>query len=141
MTCGEVVKEEKTDFEYVLGSGVFGPLSKAVDKALTGMKKDEEASLKCTKDYAYGDEKPEGAVIDITLAEIFETKDVSFAKNKSVMKKQVKAGEGYDTPKDNSKVTLSVEGAAATVDFTCGNGDVCDAVEAAVLEMKKEKER
>merc|ERR1712048_1191702 len=53
VTCGEAVTEEKTNFEYVLGSGIFGPLSKALDKALSGMKKDEETSLKCTMDYAY----------------------------------------------------------------------------------------
>jgi len=53
------------------------------------------------------------------------------------MKKQVKAGDGYDTPKDFSKVTLAVGDSATTVEFTCGNGDVCDAVEGAVLEMKK----
>merc|ERR1719421_998448 len=36
------VLEEKSGVEYMLGSGVFGPLSKAVDKALSEMKKGEE---------------------------------------------------------------------------------------------------
>jgi len=51
------------------------------------------------------------------------------------IKKQVKAGDGYDTPKDSSKVTLTTD--AGTLEFICGNGDVCDAIEGAVLEMKK----
>eukprot|EP00418_Pyrodinium_bahamense_P021980 CAMPEP_0179131474 /NCGR_PEP_ID=MMETSP0796-20121207/62457_1 /TAXON_ID=73915 /ORGANISM="Pyrodinium bahamense, Strain pbaha01" /LENGTH=416 /DNA_ID=CAMNT_0020830403 /DNA_START=384 /DNA_END=1634 /DNA_ORIENTATION=+ len=78
----------------------------------------------------------------------FETKDCSLSKNKSVMKKQVKEGEGWDTPKDAGKVKLLVgaatDGSAAlpnfaakTLEFTAGNGEVCDALECAVLEMKK----
>jgi len=140
--------EEKPSVEYVLGSGVLGPISKAVDKALKGMKKGEQAKLICTKDYAYGDERPDGANIELTLEQLYETKDVSFGKDKSIMKKQVKEGEGWDTPKDNSKVTLKVEAAtdgtaalrgfaAKTLEFTAGNGEVCDALECAVSEMKK----
>merc|ERR1711904_407307 len=68
------------------------------------MKKGEVAELKCSKDYADAD----GAKVTLSLKEIFETKDVSFAKDKSVMKKQVKEGEGYDMPKDASAVKLSV---------------------------------
>merc|ERR1740138_825633 len=95
------VVEEKASLEYTLGSDVLGPLAKAVDKALNGMKKGEEVELKCTKDYAYAD-KPDGATITLKLEEMYETKDVSFSKDKSVMKKQVKEGEGYETPKDSA---------------------------------------
>lgn len=140
--------EEKRDVEYTIGSGTFGPLSQVVDKALTGMKKGEEASLKCTKDYMYGDERPEGGMVEVTLIEVYEVKDVSLAKDKSVMKKQIKEADGWETPKDNCKVTLAVEGATdgsvalagfegKTLEFTVGNGEVCDALECAILEMKK----
>lgn len=78
---------KKKGFEYVIGSGVLGQISKACDKALTSMKKGEEAKLTCTKDYAYGDDKPDGAVITLSLDQIYETKDCSFAKDKSLMKK------------------------------------------------------
>merc|ERR1719183_2483166 len=52
--------EEKSDFEYVIGSEALGSLGKACDKALMEMKKGEEASLKCTKEYALGDKTPDG---------------------------------------------------------------------------------
>jgi FK506-binding protein 4/5 len=141
------VLQEKADFDYTLGSGVLGPIEKAVDKALTGMKKGEEASLACTSEYA----GPDGEKIDLTLVQLYETKDVSFAKNKSLMKKQIVEGEGYDTPKDAAKVKLMVSDAtngtqqlsgfiAKALEFTVGNGEVCDALECAVAEMKlKEK--
>mmetsp|Transcript_67430 Transcript_67430/g.191146 ORF Transcript_67430/g.191146 Transcript_67430/m.191146 type:complete len:487 (+) Transcript_67430:1-1461(+) len=142
------VIEERSRFEYAMGSGALGPLTKVCEKSLMGMKKGEEASLKCSKDYAYGDERPDGATITLTLHEIYETKDVSLAKDKSLMKKQIKEGEGYDTPKDTAKVKVSVEAAtdgseplpgfsAKVLEFTAGNGDVCDALECAVAEMKK----
>ena len=67
--------------DYVLGSGALGPISKACDKALLGMKKDEEVELRCSKDYAYGDERPGGVTIVATLHEVFETIDVSFLKD------------------------------------------------------------
>jgi len=73
---------------------------------------------------------------------------VSFTKDKSVMKKAVKEGSGYDTPKDASKAKLSVinatDGSATlprfetkVLEFTVGDGEVCDALECAVAEMKK----
>jgi len=149
------ILQEKNGFDYVLGSSELGPIQKAVDKALTEMKKGEEASLACTSEYA----GPEGEKIDLTLIELYETKDVSFAKNKSLMKKQIREGEGYDTPKDAAKVKLAVSAVtheerlpeaapdyviagfiAQTLEFTVGNGEVCDALECAVAEMKlKEK--
>lgn len=140
--------EEKVGLEYAVGSGVLGPISKTCDKALMGMKKGEEASLKCTKDYAYGDKHPDGATITLTLQGMVEIKDVSFDKDSSLMKKQVKEGEGYDMPKDCAKCTLSVEAAtdgmaalpgftAKTLEFVAGNGEVSDALECAVAEMKK----
>jgi FK506-binding protein 4/5 len=142
------VIEERSDFEYLLGSGVLGPIGKAVEKALTGMKRGEEASLACSKDYAYGDKSPDGATLTLSLKEIYETTDVSLAKDRSVMKKQVKEGDGYDKPKDGASVKLSVEAATdgssalagftpKVLEFTAGNGEVCDALEFAVGEMKK----
>lgn len=64
------------------------------------------------------------------------------------MKKLIKRGEDYDSPKDNAKVTLSVKAAtdgsaaiaaftAKTLEFIAGNGEVCDALECAVGDMKK----
>jgi len=139
--------DEKISWDYTICGGALGPLAKAVDEALLGMKRGEVAQLRCSKDYAYGDERPDGAIINLTLEEIYETKDVSFAKDGSVMKKAILLGEGYDTPKDTGKVTLSVESATDGVaplagftpkvlEFVAGGGDVCDALECAVAEMK-----
>jgi len=140
--------EEKADHEYKVGSRSLGSISKACEKALVVMKKGELASLHCSKDYAYGDSRPDGATLELKLEEIYETKDVSFSKDGSVMKKRVREGEGWETPKDTAKVTLSVEaatdGAAAlpgfvakVLVFTAGDGEVCDALECASAEMKK----
>ncbi|CAE8602081.1 unnamed protein product [Polarella glacialis] len=134
----------KTGVDYTLGSGSFGPLSKAVDKALRGMKMGEQVSLQCTKDYM----GPDGGCVEITMHELYEVKDVSFCKDRSIMKKQIKQGEGHETPKDTNKVKLSVDAAtdgeqpvsgftAKTLEFNVGSGEVCDALECAVLEMKK----
>merc|ERR1712217_207245 len=142
---GNVI-DEKLDFEYVLGSNVLGPVARAVDKALTEMKKSEEVSLECTPEYA----GPDGTRIELTLNQMYETKDVSLGKDKSIMKKQIVEGDGYDTPKDCSKVKLQVERAtdgsnelagftAKTLEFVAGNGEVCDALECAVAEMKAEE--
>lgn len=141
------VLQEKQDLDYVLGSDTLGPVAKAVDKALAEMKKGEEASLACTPEYA----GPDGEKIELTLSQLYETKDVSFVKNKSLMKKQIVEGTGYDTPKDAAKVKLQVSEATdgaqpiagfvgKVLEFTVGNGEVCDALECAVAEMKpKEK--
>jgi len=137
---------EKSNVEYVLGSGTLGCVGQACDKALAGMKRGEESSLKCTQAYAADYEG--GATVSLVLEEIFEVKDVSFSKDKSVMKKQVKEGEGYDMPKESSKVKLNVVAATdgtsvlpgftpKLLEFTAGNGDVCDALECAAAEMKK----
>lgn len=140
--------EERPELEYVIGSGALGAVGKACDKAITDMKKGEEASLKCAKEYGYGDKTPEGVTITLELKELYETADISFAKDKSIMKKLVKDGGGYDKAKDAKGVKLNVmaatDGSAAlpsfvskTLEFSAGNGEVCDALECAVAEMKK----
>lgn len=146
-----MVVEEKNDFEYVVGSDVLSGLGKTVDKALTDMKKGEEVSLACkNKDYACGEKTPDGAIISLILKQMYETKDVSYAKDKSLMKKQIAEGEGYDMPKDCAKVKVQVDSATdgtkalagftpATLEFTVGNGEVCDALECAVEQMKSQE--
>eukprot|EP00434_Breviolum_minutum_P014173 symbB.v1.2.012494.t1/scaffold862.1/size157115/3 len=152
------IVEEKLEVEYTLSSGSLGELSAVADKALESMKKGEEVSIKCSKEYFF-DKHADGGTI--TLHEMYDikavamspmsresprweslsTQDVSFTKDKSVMKKQIKEGEGFESPKDGCQVKLLVEvrgsGSSKTLEFTAGNGEVCDALEGAVLEMKK----
>lgn len=144
---------ERAEVEHELGSGAFGVLSKVADKALQVMKKGEEVSIKCSKEYM----PEEGGILELKLLELYETKDCSFAKDNSVKKKQVKEGSGWETPKDGTKVKLLVkeahvnsgsDGAKAaipgfeskTIEFNVGNGEVCDLLECAVLEMKSGEE-
>eukprot|EP00403_Amphidinium_massartii_P033681 CAMPEP_0178437688 /NCGR_PEP_ID=MMETSP0689_2-20121128/35147_1 /TAXON_ID=160604 /ORGANISM="Amphidinium massartii, Strain CS-259" /LENGTH=549 /DNA_ID=CAMNT_0020059949 /DNA_START=121 /DNA_END=1770 /DNA_ORIENTATION=- len=141
--------DEKTGFEYVLGTDALGPLGKAIDKALEGMKRQEKIKLALSKDYAYGDEKPDGADVELTLESIYEIKDISFTKDKSVMKKDIDEGLGYERAKDGVSITLKVEsitdgGGTALPGFTAkditfkrGDGEVCDVLEMAACEMRK----
>ena len=98
--------------------------------ALSGMLKGEEAQLKCPPDYA------EGATFNVTQEEMFQPMEVYFAKDKTLMKKIIREGEGYDFPKDTAKVKLFVEsdsdGVASLAgytpkvsEFTAGSGEVC----------------
>ena len=95
--------EDRGSFDYAIGSGALGPLTKAVEKALLTMKKGEECRLTCRQDYAYGDGHGDVA-LDLVLEELYEIMDVSLAKDKSIMKKQIKEGEGFEKPKECWKV-------------------------------------
>jgi len=145
--------------DYVVGTEIFGPFQEMVDKALQDMKKGEKCELKCTSEYIGGLSKkdaasvPEGTeTVTLELHEIYEVSDVSFSKDKTLMKKQIKEGDGYEKPKEGNNITLqatsAVDGAgqaiagfkASTLEFVLGNGEVCDALEFAVLEMKKQEQ-
>mmetsp|Transcript_44198 Transcript_44198/g.104632 ORF Transcript_44198/g.104632 Transcript_44198/m.104632 type:complete len:573 (+) Transcript_44198:90-1808(+) len=141
------VVEEKTSFEYVLGSGALGKLGKPVDKALEGMKRHEVSKLIMTPEYA-GEDRPDGAEVEINLESIYDVKDVSFDKDGTVMKKEIEEGNGYERPKDACSVTLKVEnvtdGTNTLAGFTSkdltfkkGEGEVCDVLECVIGEMKK----
>ncbi|CAJ1365683.1 unnamed protein product, partial [Effrenium voratum] len=129
--------EDKGSFEYTMGSGALGAETKALEKALTGMKRGEACTLTCSKEYAYADH--DGAVLHLVLEEIYEVTDVSLAKDKSIMKKQIQDGEGFERPKECCKVSLKVEAATAqgapvpgfeakSLEFRLGDGEVCDAL-------------
>ena len=107
---------ERNDFEYTIGSDMLGKLEQACDKALTGMKKAEEGALQCSKQDAYGEKTPDGAMVMLSPKEIYETKDVSFARDKSVMKKQVTEGDGYDEDFEKAKDTWSMS-EEETIDY------------------------
>ena len=101
---------EQKSIEYVLGSGAFGTISETIDKALTLMKKEEEVTIKVGKERAYPD-RDAGAVIKLALEEMYDVKDVSPDKDRVVLKKTTREGDGWDNPKNNCKVTLKVEAA------------------------------
>lgn len=143
--------EERKNLDYFLGSGDLGALTKVADKVLSGMNKGERCAVKCGKDYVYPDGAHGAVTIEVHLEEIYETADVSLMQDRSVMKKQIKEGDGYEKPKDGYMVTLRVEEATDGTNplpgfcgpknlcFALGDGDICDVLECAVAEMKKDE--
>eukprot|EP00746_Dinoflagellata_sp_MGD_P144404 gnl/MRDRNA2_/MRDRNA2_77139_c0_seq2.p1 gnl/MRDRNA2_/MRDRNA2_77139_c0~~gnl/MRDRNA2_/MRDRNA2_77139_c0_seq2.p1 ORF type:complete len:390 (-),score=101.27 gnl/MRDRNA2_/MRDRNA2_77139_c0_seq2:46-1215(-) len=142
------IKDDKQNVTYIIGTDAAGPLSKAMDKALTTMKKADVCKLTCKSKYLYDDGND--GIIDLTLHQIFETKDVSWAQDESVMKKTVHEGEG-DVPLDCSKVTVALKdmtaggtsvlkGGEQTLQFTLGNGEYSDLFECACASMRKGEE-
>eukprot|EP00929_Paragymnodinium_shiwhaense_P116790 TRINITY_DN866_c0_g2_i1.p1 TRINITY_DN866_c0_g2~~TRINITY_DN866_c0_g2_i1.p1 ORF type:complete len:683 (+),score=196.34 TRINITY_DN866_c0_g2_i1:75-2123(+) len=142
------VKAEKSNLDYLLGSVAAGEVGKVIDKALVDMKKGSTCTLACKAEYLYADGKD--GKIELELHEIYETDDVSLAKDKSIMKKKVKEGEGWETPKDTSKVVLKVVSVTAAgnavssftgdVETTLGDGTLCEALECGCLEMSAGEE-
>mmetsp|Transcript_82584 Transcript_82584/g.246261 ORF Transcript_82584/g.246261 Transcript_82584/m.246261 type:complete len:671 (+) Transcript_82584:51-2063(+) len=143
--------EERKNLDYFLGSGELGALTKVADKVLSGMNKGERCAIKCAKDYVYPEAGHGAVTLEVHLEEIYETCDVSLLKDRTVMKKQIKEGDGYEKVKDGNMVTLRVEEATdgtnplpgfcgpKSLYFACGDGDVCDALECAAAEMKKDE--
>jgi len=133
----------------VIGSGTLGELSRVVDKALLGMSQDGKCTLACASDYVYKGAGHGVVSVELHLQQMYSVSDVSLLKDKTVMKKVLKDGEGYDKPQDGSKVSLKVEAAtddagaplvgfvAKDLSFEAGSGQVCDALECAVREMKQ----
>lgn len=142
------VLEERGHVAYRLGSGELGQLSRVIDRALTGARRGARLLLRCQKDYAFGDESHGEVSVELELHETYEEEDASFAKDKSVMKKKVREGVETDTPDDAAIVRITVESASAKfggphacfagpqdLEFVAGDGQVCDAIEQAVLQM------
>mmetsp|Transcript_21409 Transcript_21409/g.54571 ORF Transcript_21409/g.54571 Transcript_21409/m.54571 type:complete len:661 (+) Transcript_21409:92-2074(+) len=145
-TSGGKVLEDRQLFDYVLGSGTLGSMTKVVDKSLTEMNAGGKVNLYCEKGYVFPDE--DKVKIELTLDEVYEVNDVSILKDGTVMKKTLQDSEDYEKPKDGYKATLKVVAATdgtnplpgftgpTELSFVCGNGDVCDAIEGAAVEMK-----
>jgi len=146
---GSVI-DDRGSFDYVVGSGALGPYGEVVDQALKGMLKGAKCSLLCAK----GVVAVEGSVdaettLEVALEELYDVSDVSFSHDDSVVKKRIKDGEGHKRPEDGGRVCVRVEAVtdgaspiasfsgATELKFVSGNGDVCDALESAVLQMRK----
>eukprot|EP00928_Gymnodinium_smaydae_P088326 TRINITY_DN72432_c0_g1_i1.p1 TRINITY_DN72432_c0_g1~~TRINITY_DN72432_c0_g1_i1.p1 ORF type:complete len:608 (-),score=137.70 TRINITY_DN72432_c0_g1_i1:280-2052(-) len=141
------VFEDTPSTEYTIGSGAFGPVSRAVDRALADMRKGARVKLRCSKAFL-GESVPEPVVVDLTLHEIFEIDDVSPEGDRSIVKKVAVHGKGSERPEDGAAVRLVVEAAffpagkpapgfkgKTKLRFTLGSGEVCDALEYGVLGM------
>ncbi|OMO55496.1 hypothetical protein COLO4_35962 [Corchorus olitorius] len=103
--------------EFTVGEGYFCP---ALAKAVKTMKKGEKVLLTVKPEYAFGENGkpavgsegavPPNAVLHITL-ELVSWKSVSdVTKDKKVMKKILKEGEGYERPNDGAVVQVKLIG-------------------------------
>lgn len=150
---GEVVSASR-HVVYQTKTGTLGPMGEAVDKALSTMKRGEECVLTCKGKYSLGNEgrfAGKEAKVTLILEQIYEVLDVSLGeRDRTVMKKRVVEGEGKHKVRDTAHVTLRVESVLCGMDssplqaglpkelsFVAGDGQVCDAIECSVLEMRK----
>jgi tetratricopeptide (TPR) repeat protein len=154
------------DFEYVMGGGPRGTgqlTADALERMLAQLRRGQVASMQCTLGDLFTPDSPQvkehgaerRAVCEARLFEIYQTRDCSFQKGAGkVFKEVVKEGVGAwcDTPTDEGTALLRVE-EVTTDDGTRlyplggdvpieqwvvpGNGQVCDALECAILEMKQ----
>ncbi|GLT49524.1 hypothetical protein SLA2020_230760 [Shorea laevis] len=103
--------------EFTVGDGYFCP---ALAKAVKTMKKGEKVLLTVKPQYAFGENGrpaigdegaiPPNATLQITL-ELVSWKTISdVTKDKKVLKKILKEGEGYDRPSDGTMVQVKLIG-------------------------------
>eukprot|EP00440_Ansanella_granifera_P029056 gb/GFBE01031563.1/.p1 GENE.gb/GFBE01031563.1/~~gb/GFBE01031563.1/.p1 ORF type:complete len:569 (+),score=183.42 gb/GFBE01031563.1/:1-1707(+) len=163
----ESVLDMKPEFEYVLGQeerGTGEVLASVLDGMLVQMRRGEVASITHPVGDLFPSSAPQvqrsgpevdRAVCEVTLHEIYVTKDCSFEKGaEEVMKEVVKDGVGAwcDNPTDEGMAVIRIEevrtsegakifpepGASAMeLCASMGDGQVCDALECALLEMRQ----
>jgi len=138
-------------FSFTLG---VGQVIKGWDTGVASMLKGEVALLTCKSEYAYGKagsppKIPPNATLQFEVELISWTegeKDVSEKKDGGILKKINKNGEGWETPKEESKVTIKISGKVQggaefepehTISFVFGEEQLSAALETAVGTMKK----
>ncbi|MBA0768329.1 hypothetical protein Gotri_017137 [Gossypium trilobum] len=143
--------------EFTVGDGYFCP---ALAKAVKTMKKGEKVLLSVKPQYGFGEDGrpatggecavPPNATLHITL-ELVSWKSVSdITKDKKVLKKIVKEGEGYERPNDGTVVQVKLIGKLpdGTIfikkgydeepfEFKIDEEQVIDGLDKAVKTMKK----
>ncbi|MBA0858388.1 hypothetical protein Goshw_025510 [Gossypium schwendimanii] len=143
--------------EFTVGDGYFCP---ALAKAVKTMKKGEKVLLTVKPQYGFGEDGrpatggecavPPNATLHITL-ELVSWKSVSdITKDKKVLKKIVKEGEGYERPNDGTVVQVKLIGKLpdGTIfikkgydeepfEFKIDEEQVIDGLDKAVKTMKK----
>jgi len=151
---GGKVMEEHEAVEHVVGSPDFGPSSKIVAQALLHMTEGERASvfLRRFAGCTLVDRTLQGATLKITLERVYDVLDCSPAQDRSLMKKVLREGSGEAFALEASCVLLLVSSAtdghealpgfvgAQTLEFSIGNGEVCDALEFAAAKMKRSEQ-
>ncbi|PON95529.1 Peptidyl-prolyl cis-trans isomerase, FKBP-type [Trema orientale] len=143
--------------EFIVGDGYFCP---ALAKAVKTMKKGEKVLLTVKPQYGFGEAGrpaigdegvvPPSATLQITL-ELVSWKPVTdVSKDKKVLKKTLKEGEGYERPNDGAVVQVKLTGKLhdGTIftkkghdeepyEFKIDEEQVIDGLDRAVKNMKK----
>merc|ERR1719461_1530546 len=107
-------------FDFEIGEG---RVIKGWDQGVATMQIGEKAILRCTSDYAYGENGsppsiPGGATLDFVI----ELKDIKLYEPiwdtddapETIGKQTIKKPEGWETPKEEGKVVATVTGMAGT---------------------------
>lgn len=132
-----------------------------LDRVLPQMKRGEVVRLQLSPEYAYGPDGdtakdvPAGAYVslELELKEIYRVDDCSFERDGSVMKKTIRQAQGWACPRPNARCTLTLIAATAGEENTelfpagkteeivavAGDGDVFDALDMALVSMKKQE--
>eukprot|EP00927_Polykrikos_kofoidii_P073367 TRINITY_DN69403_c0_g1_i1.p1 TRINITY_DN69403_c0_g1~~TRINITY_DN69403_c0_g1_i1.p1 ORF type:complete len:615 (-),score=115.47 TRINITY_DN69403_c0_g1_i1:23-1819(-) len=145
---GNLLEEHKL-MEHAVGDPVFGSLSRVVVQCLMHMVEGERASVALSSDCVLGERRYRDAKLEISLKNVFEAQDISPGLDKSLVKRVFVKGHGDEMPSLGSKVRLLVDAATdegnstipgfigpKTLEFTATQGEVCDALELAVLDMR-----
>jgi len=144
-------RDRSDPFSFTLG---VGQVIKGWDTGVASMKKGEVAVLTCTAEYAYGKagsppKIPPNATLQFEVELISWTdgeKDISEKKDHGILKKINKNGDGWETPKEEAKVTIKISGKVHegaefepehTVNFVFGEDQLSAALETAIGTMKK----
>jgi FK506-binding protein 4/5 len=138
-------------FKFDIGKG---NVIKGWDIGIATMKRGEQARFTIRSEYAYGDQGsgekiPPGTtlVFDVELFD-FHGEDISREEDKSLLKRTLKAGEGYSTPNDGARVDISLKGSyqgrvfdERDLEFEIGEGaakhDIVSGIEEALIKFKK----
>lgn len=126
----------------------LGQLAQVFDKALLSMKLKEEVVVTCRPNGPFGPKAGQSLEISLTLEEIFQVHDVSLGKyDGAVLRKRLKEGAGPHRLHDTGRVRVrvltvtsnrdKVSGRPFEVSFVAGDGEVCDAMEGAVLGLQE----
>jgi FK506-binding protein 4/5 len=112
-TVFDTSRDKLTPYTFVFGSTGSRHI-KGWEEAISTMKKGEKSLFTIAPEYGYGKSSvgsvpriPPDATLqyEIEILDWIELRDISIAKDGSLMKKIIKDGEGYKSPKDDSKVT------------------------------------
>lgn len=139
-------------FQFDIGKG---SVIKGWDLGVATMRRGELSRFAIKSDYGYGDNGsppkiPGGAtlVFEIELFD-FHGEDISEKKDKSVIRRTLKAGDGYQTPNEGARCVISLKGVDSNnrvfderdnVEFEIGEGSrvqIVEGVEQALTRFKK----